>query len=192
MILSKYILAEEKKAFSEPEVISFQVDDWKILEKFSYRIKEKKHFTDVWEDILDQLNDFTVNQKTDVNLFLTPKTLDNLIQENVLLSTLSHMDLPTKYLIKIYEKNNKNFEGLITVYLRYIENHDTENLLALSKTHHNNFVMAYVCLKIGNECKEVKILYDSITDEKYKKLIKKAKTQSNDTERYFIELFSLK
>lgn len=116
MQLSKYLkISESKKLLTDLE-LTFSSEENSLLEVYCDSNVSKSNKCFAFSIILDAIAD---NKKENM---LSNKLLESLIKQEISLSELSHMNLPDKYLIEIFQKGNNYYECMLTVYKRNIYN----------------------------------------------------------------------
>ena len=94
------------------------VDETQMLEDFCKSEIKKSRFEKAWNVILDSMNDKF--QPADMTYLFTEETLNFLIDNNIELISLGHLQLSDYWLRRIYEKDNRCEEALQTIKKRNI------------------------------------------------------------------------
>lgn len=114
MRLYDYLEKSKIKAFFSPIEMDFSEKEQLLLEQFSdldiNRANKEVVFTCVLDEIMDNGKESILNNKL----------LNSLIDQEIALSSLSHMNLKDEYLIKIFNRNKNHYECMLTVYRRNI------------------------------------------------------------------------
>lgn len=114
MRLYDYLEKSKTKAFFSPIEMDFSEKEQLLLEQFSdldiNRANKEVVFTCVLDEIMDNGKESILNNKL----------LNSLIDQEIALSSLSHMNLKDEYLIKIFNRNKNHYECMLTVYRRNI------------------------------------------------------------------------
>jgi len=130
LILKQFIEMISKGVYVSCE-IEFKNTSYEkaILEKFC----ESKISTEIrsyaWREIIDYFDEFLYDNKIDdiknTEAFFTEKTLNFLIDNEIALISLGHLQLSDYWLQKIYDKDNRCTEALQTIEERKkINTHD--------------------------------------------------------------------
>jgi len=118
-------------------VINGEPDEKQMLEDLCNLHAKNERLNEAWNEIFYSLNE-NFCQLDDVTHFFTEKTLNFLINNELALCSLGHLQLSDEWLLKIYEKDDYCVEALLTVAKRH--GYDglmvTTNKEKLKNVHH--------------------------------------------------------
>jgi hypothetical protein len=105
------LVPTKKDLFCEVDLNGNQ-DDAKILEDFCLINADSKRIHEAWSHIICSISD------RQIPTVLTEKTLSFLVENEIALIDLGHLQLSDEWLQKIYDKDNRCIEALQTIELR--------------------------------------------------------------------------
>lgn len=120
MKLSNYIdfiITSKKSAFRRDIELDEAFDKNDLMKLCTLSIKRKR-LIEAWSVIIDLFNEFHFN---DASLYFTSNVLDFLIDNDICVCDLGHLMLPPKYLQRIYDKDNNNWEAKRNLELKHKE-----------------------------------------------------------------------
>jgi hypothetical protein len=109
-------LVPTKKSLFHEIAIYGTTDETQMLKELCKTSANRKRLCLAWSLILHDIHESLYPH--DVTEFLSDEVLEYLIAEEIELITLGHLQLSNKWLLKIYEKDNRCIEALQTVELR--------------------------------------------------------------------------
>ena len=120
--LNEFIeLVKKGKAFFNIEIqIENTEMETKILEEFCSVKINKEKYNEAWSIIFDAIAEYFYPK--DMTTFFSYYTLDFLINNEINLNDLAHLQLSDEWLQKIYDKDNGCIEALQTIELRKSKN----------------------------------------------------------------------
>ena len=104
------LVKSNKEFFNVDIIIKNTKKESKLLEEFCTTNINKQKYEEAWSIILDAIAEHFYPH--DMTSFFTEKTLNYLIDNNVNLNDLAHLQLDNKWLKKIYQKDKRCIEAL--------------------------------------------------------------------------------
>lgn len=163
-------MSKEKRFFSSLEM-DFSEQEQILLDQFCDSEIDIQNKNIAFSCILDVIMD---NGKEEV---LNETLIHKLINKEIALSTLAHLNLNDKWLIAIHQKNHWLFECMITVYKRNIMNETSLSaFISIVSENFNLLSVFYVLIDLSN-C-------NSFSIEQLQKIIYLTNTYVTKNEQY--------
>lgn len=146
MTLDTFIKQSEYQITDVCPSIAGTAEEARLLETFSFRLREKAHFRTVWAFILNAIGEKYREREADI---LTDTAITNLFADKTLIHDLAHLTLPVAWLFRCYEASQgEAFEALLQIFARAVRTGDTD-LLQQALSYKDEFVQAYTIVSFG-------------------------------------------
>ena len=150
MNLKEFInkIDKNKKIYNSDELLLLKTkEETEVLENFSKAIINKNSWLYTWSIIFDAIAEAFQEEKEIT--YLNDKTLLNLLKYDELINDLSHLPLPNKWLLKIYNHNKNNIEALLSCAINHLYgNYDVKGFLYFIKENKDPYMYGYLLYTI--------------------------------------------